>query len=84
MDKYLYLQILMKWGIKMKERVLQYILDFGSISTWDAIKDLGCTRLSAYIYMLKKEGYDIKKETIKFTNRYGEKSYYVKYSLEDN
>ena len=39
----------------MKERVLQYILDFGSVSTWDAIKDLGCTRLSAYIYMLKKE-----------------------------
>lgn len=83
MDKYLYLQILMKWGIKMKERVLQYILDFGSVSTWDAIKDLGCTRLSAYIYMLKKEGYDIKKETIKFTNRYGEKSFYVKYSLEE-
>ena len=52
----------------MKERVLKYILDFGSISTWEAIKDLGCTRLSAYIYMLKKEGYDIKKETIKFTN----------------
>ena len=39
----------------MKERVLQYILDFGSVSTWDAIKDLGCTRLSAYIYMLKKK-----------------------------
>lgn len=67
----------------MKERVLQYILDFGSISTWQAIMDLSCTRLSAYIYMLKKEGYDIKKETIKFTNRYGEKSFYVKYSLED-
>ena len=67
----------------MKERVLQYILDFGSVSTCQAIKDLGCTRLSAYIYMLKKEGYDIKKETIKFTNRYGEKSYYVKYSLEE-
>lgn len=67
----------------MKERVLKYILDFGSISTWQAIMDLSCTRLSAYIYMLKKEGYDIKKETIKFTNRYGEKSYYVKYSLED-
>lgn len=45
----------------MKERVLKYILDFGSISTCEAIKDLGCTRLSAYIYMLKKEGYDIKK-----------------------
>ena len=66
----------------MKERVLKYILDFGSISTWQAIMDLSCTRLSAYIYMLKKEGYDIKKETIKFTNRYGEKSFYVKYSLE--
>ena len=65
----------------MKERVLKYILDFGSISTWQAIMDLSCTRLSAYIYMLKKEGYDIKKETVKFTNRYGEKSFYVKYSL---
>ena len=65
----------------MKERVLKYILDFGSISTWQAIMDLSCTRLSAYIYMLKKEGYDIKKESVKFTNRYGEKSFYVKYSL---
>lgn len=67
----------------MKERVLKYILDFGSVSTWNAIKDLGCTRLSAYIYMLKKEGYDIKKESVKFINRYGEKSFYVKYSLEE-
>lgn len=65
----------------MKERVLKYIQDFGSISTWDAIKDLGCTRLSAYIYMLKQEGYNLKKERISFVNRYGEKSFYVKYSL---
>ena len=67
----------------MKERILKYIQDFGSISTWEAIKDLGCTRLSAYIYMLKQDGYYLKKERISFINRYGEKSFYIKYSLED-
>ena len=33
----------------MKERVLQYIKDFGSITTFEAFTELGCSRLSEYI-----------------------------------
>lgn len=37
-----------------KERVLNYIKEFGSITTLDSIRDLGYTRLSDGIYRLKK------------------------------
>ena len=39
-----------------KELVLKYLRDFGKISTWDAYKDLGITRLSGRIWDLKKIG----------------------------
>lgn len=31
--------------IAQKDRVINYIREFGSISTWDAYKDLGITQL---------------------------------------
>ena len=64
----------------MKHRVLNYIREFGYITTWDAFKDLGCTRLSEYIRQLREE-YNIVGETIKTTNRFGEKTFYYKYRL---
>ena len=66
----------------MRERVLSYIREFGSISTWDAFKDLGCTRLSEYIRQLRLE-YHIADEWLTTTNRYGEKVQYKKYWLEE-
>jgi len=66
----------------MRERVLSYIREFGSISTWDAFKDLGCTRLSEYIRQLRLE-YNIEDEWITTTNRYGEKVQYKKYWLKE-
>lgn len=67
----------------MRERVLKYIREFGSISTWDAFKDLGCTRLSEYIRQLRLE-YNIADEWITTTNRYGEKVQFKKYWLEED
>lgn len=66
----------------MRERVLQYIKDFGSITTYEAFIELGCSRLSEYIRQLKKE-YMIVDEWIATTNRYGEKVKFKKYWLED-
>ena len=65
---------------RMKDRVLKYMVMFGSISTWEAFKDLGCTRLSEYIRQLRLE-YTIKDEWICTTNRYGEKTMYYKYRI---
>lgn len=67
----------------MRERVLNYIREFGSITTYDAFVDLGCTRLSEYIRQLRLE-YNIADEWISRINRYGEKVQFKKYWLEEN
>lgn len=66
----------------MRERVLNYIQEFGSISTYEAFIDLGCTRLSEYIRQLRLE-YEIEDEWIHTKNRYGRGIRYKKYFLKE-
>lgn len=66
----------------MKNRVLNYILEFGSITTRDAFIDLGCTRLSEYIRQLRID-YDVQDQTETGINRYGEKTYYKRYFIKE-
>ena len=40
--------------ISQKERIINYIRDFGSISSWEAYSELGITQLGARIDQLKK------------------------------
>ena len=40
-------------------RTLDYLHQFGSITTLDAFRDLGNSRLSATIFVLRKKGYNI-------------------------
>ena len=65
-----------------RQRVLDYIKEFGSISSLEAFRDLGVTRLSAAIFKLREEGYDFDVKTEKSVNRWGEKSHYARYSLK--
>lgn len=67
-----------------KERVLQYMQIFGSITSLDAFKDLGNTRLSASIFCLRQEGYNIKSITEKSKNRFGDDTHYSRYYLADS
>lgn len=63
-------------------KVLQYIQDFGHISTLDAFRDLGITRLSARIHDLKhKDNCKFRKERVYYTDRYGDKRHYDNYFL---
>lgn len=66
----------------MKQRILDHLLNFGTITTWEAIRDYGCTRISEYIRQLRADGYLIINVTEKGTNRYGEKTNWVRYTLE--
>lgn len=66
----------------MRERVLNYIKDFGSITTFEAFTELGCTRLSEYIRQLRID-YHIADEWVSTTNRYGERVQYKKYRIEE-
>ena len=69
--------------ISQKERIINYIRDFGSISSWEAYSELGITQLGARIDQLKKEGYEFETEWESKENRYGEPTTYKRYRLAD-
>jgi len=64
-----------------RERIVDYINEFGSITSLDAYRDLGITQLGARIFELKEEGYlfETKPETGK--NRYGEVTHFTRYKF---
>lgn len=66
----------------MRERVLNYMKEFGSITTYQAFVDLGCTRLSEYVRQIRQD-YNVLDEWIQTINRYGEKVQYKKYWIEE-
>lgn len=64
------------------DRVLDYIKKFGSITTLEAFRDLGVTRLSARIFELRNKGLNIDSTSVTSKNRYGETCTYAKYFLK--
>lgn len=67
-----------------EQLVLNHLQKYGSITTWEAYKYYRNTRLSAYILILRKKGYEIKTEYVTRTNRNGNSSTYAKYILIKN
>lgn len=62
--------------------VLLHLEEFGSITSWEAIKEYGATRLSAIIYNLRYHyNLNIKTEIVTFKDRFGNTSEYAKYIL---
>lgn len=55
---------------------------YGSITTLEAFRDLGITRLSGVIFDIRKS-YVISSKTEQSRNRYGEKTSYSRYYLEE-
>lgn len=72
-------------GNKMtqSDRIYKYMQDFGSITQLEAMKDLGVMRLASRISDMRNAGISIIKETETSKNRYGEKTSYARYRLED-
>ena len=54
-------------------RLLEYLKTYGSITSLEAIRDLGNTRLSATIYVLKEEGHNIQTENAQVATRWTNK-----------
>ena len=64
------------------ERVMEYMLHFGSITRAEALMDLGIANLPAVIDDLRhKKGVDIITEEVEALNRYRQKITYARYSL---
>ena len=60
-----------------------HLIEKGSITSWEAIKLYGATRLSAIIYKLRNRGMNIRTVSIETKDRYGNRCSYAKYILED-
>ena len=68
---------------KQTSRIIQYMQDFGSITSREAMNDLGCMRLASRISELKRAGYKINRRMVKVRNRYGEECTVAEYSLAE-
>lgn len=67
------------------ERIVKYLNDFGTITQFEALRDLGIMRLASRISEIKKSGIKICGEKIEVKNRYGEICRIKKYKLgEEN
>lgn len=67
--------------ITQRDRVLQFIREFGSITSMQAYSEIGCTQLATRISELKERGYEFEKTRIKTKNRYGDNTHYDEYRL---
>lgn len=65
------------------DAVLNYFIQRGSLTTWEAIERFGCTRLSARVLELEKKGYRFKHDPVKVTTRYGATVTVTRYTLLD-
>ena len=64
------------------DRVVEYINEFGSITSRDAFMDLGITRLSAVVFDLKKKGYSVDTTFESAKNRWGDTTSFARYSFK--
>ena len=64
-----------------KDRIIQYIKNFGSITTLDAFRDLGITKLTTRISEMRRDGIVISGKPESVKNRYGEKCHIYRYSF---
>lgn len=62
-------------------RLIKYLLENGRITSLEAIRKLGITRLSARIFNLKKRGFMFDCKPVIVKNRYGEKVRVTEYTL---
>ena len=62
-------------------RLLDYLKTHKTITSLQAIRDLGNTRLSATIFQLRRDGYNISSTDIPVSNRWGGKTNVAEYKL---
>lgn len=65
------------------QRILEYLKQHGSITSWEAYSQLGVTQLSARITNLKDRGYVFVKERVCKNNRFNEKTRFDVYRLAE-
>ncbi len=60
--------------MSQEDKVLSFLQEGNSITSLDAFRFWGITRISAHIHSLKNQGFDIVREDIRVKNREGKKA----------
>lgn len=63
------------------EAIKKYLIRYKKISSWKAIQLFGCTRLSAKIFDLRCQGWEIRSVPVSKKNRYGLPVTFTEYHL---
>lgn len=63
------------------QRILDNMIQFGSITPFDAMRDLGVMRLASRVTDLKRAGHLISSNIETGENRFGEATRYARYTL---
>ena len=71
-------------GTNKTREVLKYMQENEGITSMDAFKKFGATRLSSLIFSLRKQGYDIETIDMECIDRYGHTVRFAKYVLKEN
>lgn len=66
------------------QQVLDYMRRFGSITQFEALRDIGCMRLASRISDLRGQGYAIGRRMKTMKNRYGKDVSFAEYYLEED
>ena len=83
MDKYFNSNSVYIKNGSQENMILNYIKEHGSITTFQAVKDLGISQAHARIWGLKKRGINIKTRRITVINRYQDPVRVVEYYIEE-
>ena len=67
--------------MSQETRLLDYLAINQTITSMEALSELGIFRLASRVSNLKKQGYKITSRMVPVTNRYGEKCHVSEYSM---
>jgi hypothetical protein len=69
--------------MNQRELIIKYLHDFGSISDYEAVVDLGILQFGARLKELREQGYNFSSEWVNKKNRYGKPVRFKRYKLEE-
>lgn len=64
-----------------KDLILRFMQENGSITQMEAAQEIGCWRLGARIFDLKRDGHVIKRDMVSQKNRHGKPIAFARYRL---
>ena len=71
----------MKMRITQRQKIVDYMQEFGSITSWEAYRDLGITQFATRVKELREKGYLFKTKWENKKNQEGKKIKFKRFYL---